>query len=536
MRAQAWPTEGLDITEKVIDGVPIKVHADRPRSLRQVLRKAVSIAPGKVALVYRDERVTYREFGERTERVSTALQKGCGIRKGDRVAVLFSNTMEFCVCYFAVTQFGAVCLPLNYRLNSQEMEYQLKDTGARVLILEEIYWDRVQPILAQIPSLERVYVTGDQTPPGVRNYDELEKWPETAFLEWPIDEEDLASIMYTSGTTGRPKGAMICYRNLICNAITCSYCMNITSETKQMILTPLFHASALHSQLISSVLKGGTSVIMKEFKTKDSLELMAREKVTLVIAVPTMYWFWVTHAEFDRYDLSSVEYTISGAAPAAPELIKLLAQKFPRSKFINAGGQTESTSFTFGLHPRDALKKLGSIGWATPCNEIIVVNEKGEELPYNESGELWFKGPAVCKGYWNNPQATKETFINGWLHTGDVGKVDEDGYLFLLDRKKDMIIRGGENIYCIEVENALYSHPKVLEAAVVGVPDKIFGEQVKAVLVLKPGESATEEEIRSHCLQHLANYKVPKYVKFVDALPRNPGGKVMKARLRENSL
>jgi len=533
MRARRWPTTGLNITEKVIDGVPIKVYADRPLSLREVLRNAVSASPEKVALIYQDQRITYGEFSRRADRVSSALQKLCGIGKGDRVAILFSNTVEFCVCYFAITQIGAICLPLNYRLNSQEAEYQLQDTGARVLIFEEIYWDRIQPILPHLPQLKSFFITGSLTPPGLRNYKELEGWAETSFEEAPIDEEDLASIMYTSGTTGRPKGAMLCHRNLICNAMTLSYVMKVTAATKQMILTPLFHASALHSQLISSVLKVGTSVIMKEFKTKESLELMAQEKVTLVIAVPTMYWFWVTHPEFDRYDLSSIEYTISGAAPAAPELIKLLAEKFPRSKFINAGGQTESTSFTFALHPHDALKKLGSIGWATPCNEIIVVDEKGKELLLNETGELWFKGPAVCKGYWNNPQGTKETFTNGWLRTGDVGKVDEDGYLFLLDRKKDMIIRGGENIYCIEVENALFSHPKVLEAAVVGVPDKIFGEQVKAAIVLKPGETATEEEIRTFCLKHLADYKVPKYVTFLDALPRNPGGKVVKSILRE---
>jgi long-chain acyl-CoA synthetase len=532
MNAKAWPTEGLHITEKIIDGIPVKVYADRLFSLREVLRRAVSTSPDKTALIYQGFEMTYREFGDRAARVSGALQRLCGVKKGDRVAVLFSNTLEFCICYFAVTQIGAVCLPLNYRLSSQEMEYQLQDTESRVLIFEDIYRDTVLPILPHLEKMEKVFIAGPDVADGLHGYRELEEG-EAVFEEVPIDEEDLASIMYTSGTTGRPKGAMICHRNLICNGMTGAHIMRVTPETKQMILTPLFHASALHSQLISSVLMVGSSVIMKEFKTRESLELMDREKVTLLIAVPTMYWFWVTYPEFDRYDLSSIELTLSGAAPAAPELIKLMAEKFPRSKFINAGGQTESTSFTFALPPEAALKKLGSIGWATPCNEIIVVDDQGLELPVNEMGELWFKGPAVCQGYWNKPQQTRETITDGWLHTGDVGKVDEDGYLYLMDRKKDMIIRGGENIYCIEVENALYSHPKVLEAAVVGVPDRIFGEQVKAVLVLKPGESATVEEIRQFCFQHLADYKVPKFVTFMEALPRNPGGKVVKAKLRE---
>lgn len=535
MLAKSWPTEGLKLTEKIIDGIPINVYADRLPSLREVLRRAVSTSPRKTALIYQGYKMAYREFGDRADRVSGALQRLCGVRKGDRVALLFSNTLEFCISYFAVTQIGAICLPLNYRLSREEMEYQLKDTESRVLIFEDIYRETVLPILTHLDKLEKVFITGLDIPAGLRGYQELEDGQEPFYEEVPIDEEDLASIMYTSGTTGRPKGAMLCHRNLICNGMTGAHIMQVRPETKQMILTPLFHASALHSQLISTVLTASSSVIMKEFKTKEALELMDREKVTILIAVPTMYWFWVTFPEFDRYDLTSIELTLSGAAPAAPELIKLIAEKFPRSKFINAGGQTESTSFTFALPPDDALKKLGSIGWATPCNEIIVVDEQGRELPLNQMGELWFKGPAVCKGYWNKPEQTRETITNGWLHTGDVGKADEDGYLYLMDRKKDMIIRGGENIYCIEVENALYSHPKVLEAAVVGVPDKIFGEQVKAVLVLKPGESATAEEIRQFCFQHLADYKVPKFVSFMEALPRNPGGKVMKARLREEN-
>jgi long-chain acyl-CoA synthetase len=533
MKVKSWPTKGLNLTEKTIDGIKIQVYADRPHSLREVLRRAVAKSPQKVAFIYQDQHVTYQDFGQRVDRVSTALQKLCGIKKGDRLAILFSNTIEFCICYFAITQIGAVCVPLNYRLNSQELEYQLKDTGARVLILEDIYWDRIQPIVANLTGAEHFFTTAREIPEGLRRYDELEKWPETSFEEVDIDEEDLASIMYTSGTTGRPKGAMICHRNLICNAITLSYITDLQAESKQIIFTPLFHASALHSQLISAMLKVCTTVIMKEFKTQESLELMAREKVTNVGGVPTMYWLWLMHPDFDKYDLRSVQITGSGGAAAAPELIKLLAEKFPHSKFINAGGQTESTSCTYALPPQDALKKLGSIGWATPGNEIIVVDEKGNELPFNESGELWFKGPAICQGYWNNPEGTRETFTNGWLHTGDVGKVDEDGYLFLLDRKKDMIIRGGENIYCIEVENVLYSNPKVGEAAVVGVPDKIFGEQVKAVLVLRPGQIATAEEIQNFCRRHLADYKVPKYVEFTDALPRNPSGKVVKSLLRK---
>ncbi len=533
MQVKSWPSAKHPVTEKQVDGYPVKVYQDRPYSLREILQNTARRSPDKVAFIFEDQQLTYQAFTQKVNRISSALQSLCQIKKGARVALLFTNTLEFCVCYFAITQLGAVCVPLNYRLSSREFEYLLQDTGARAAIIEGIFWDRIEPIRSQCSHLDHVFISGPALPDGMRDYQELEAGGAEDFREEPLDEEDLASIMYTSGTTGLPKGAMMCHRNLLCNAITATDVMELSEDTRQMVVTPLFHASALHSQLIPSILNGGSCVIMKEFKTLESLALMAKEKVNLVIGVPTMYWFWVNSPDFDNYDLSAIQYTISGAAAAAPELIKKLAKKFPNSKFVNAGGMTETTSLTYALPPEAALTKLGSIGWATPCMEIMVVDEEGQELPLNESGEFWFKGAALCKGYWNKPEANKASFTRGWIHTGDIGKVDEDGYLFILDRKKDMIIRGGENIYCVEVENVLYSHPKVLEAAVVGVPDKIYGEQVKAVLVLKPGKVAEAEEIQAFCSKSLAEYKVPKQVSFTDVLPRNPGGKVLKTALRE---
>ncbi|MCB2192591.1 MAG: long-chain-fatty-acid--CoA ligase [Deltaproteobacteria bacterium] len=532
MRPNSWPEEGLNIVEKLVDGVKIKVYGDRPPNLRELLRKTTDEYYDKEAVVYQGQRITYGELKHRVNRVSSALQKTYGVDKGDRVAILFTNTPEFIVSYFAVAQIGAICVPLNYRLGTEETAYQLLDTGAKAIIFEPAYLERIQAIQGRLNDLKYLFMTGDQVPEGVLSYDELEGYQGDMYEEVPIDEEDPASIMYTSGTTGKPKGAIICHRNLICNAMTVANLWGIGPETKQMVLTPLFHASALHSQMMSSVLNGGTSIVMKEFKTIPALELMEQERINLLVAVPTMYWFWINEPEIDKYDLSSIQYTISGAAPAAPELIRQLAVKFPNAKFVNAGGLTESTSCSYSLPPEAALTKQGSVGWSAPTMEIKVVDDNGEDLGVEESGELWFKGPGVCKGYWNNPEGTRESITDGWLHTGDVGKVDEDGFLFLLDRKKDMIIRGGENIYCVEVENVLYSHPQVLEAAVVGVPDKVFGEQVKAVLVLKPGEETDVEQVRVFCASQLADYKVPKYVDFAKELPRNPGGKVIKGQLK----
>lgn len=532
MKPGHWSEEALEITTKHVDGRIIRVFANHPISLGEMLKRSVERYPDKNALIYNQTSVTYEEFGKRVDNVASALKLGHGIEKGDRVAILFSNTIEFCVCFFAITQIGAICIPLNYRLSPDETVYQLEDTNTGTLIYESIYHDKIQSVRTRAPSLNKLFAVGDVPTEGIGHFDELVSWEGQSAAPVALDEEDIASIMYTSGTTGKPKGAMICHRNLVCNAMSAAHIMEIGPDTKQIILTPLFHASALHSQLMTSVLEGGTLVLMKEFKTRESLELMAKERINLVIAVPTMYWFWVNTTDFDQYDFSSLQYTISGGAPAAPELITRLARMFPNSKFINAGGMTESISFTFALPPKDALRKLGSIGWATPCMDIGVMDENGNPVTVGEIGELWYSGAAVCKGYWNKPDATRQSFKDGWLLTGDMARFDEHGYLFLMDRKKDMIIRGGENIYSVELENTLYAHPDILEAAVVGVPDKIFGEKVKAVIVPKPDQAITEQSVKAFCLEHLADYKVPEYIEFVDALPRTPSGKVTKNLLR----
>jgi acyl-CoA synthetase (AMP-forming)/AMP-acid ligase II len=279
---------------------------------------------------------------------------------------------------------------------------------------------------------------------------------------------------------------------------------------------------------------GGKSVIMKTFKVDEAMAIIEKESITSVVAVPTIYWLMLVSPSFKKYNLTSLRTICYGGAAASPELIVQLSKEFPKAKLINAGGLTEGTSGQYALPAEDGLRKAGAVGLPMPCTELRVVGEHGEDLPPGQVGEMILKGPGICKGYWKKPEATAKSFKDGWLYTGDLAKIDEEGYVWLVDRKTDMIIRGGENIYSIEVENILYFHPKVLEAAVVGVPDKIFGEEVKAFLYLKEGESADEEEIRDHCRKYLADYKVPKYIEFLkEPLPRNPGGKVIKAALRK---
>ncbi|MGA2368375.1 MAG: long-chain-fatty-acid--CoA ligase [Dehalococcoidia bacterium] len=532
MKVKSWPTKSLGIVEQNINGVKMQIYSDRPKCIRNMFWTTVKKYPEKEAFVYGERRLTYKELAKLANRVSSALQKNYGVQKGDRITLLFSNTIELIICYWAAVQLGAVILCLNTRLSGEEIKFQFDDTEASILIMEDAFWSTIDPIRNKLPQLKAIFVTGSQTPKGALPFDMLINGSDEKYNAVEIEEEDIVSIMYTSGTTGKPKGAMICNRNLICNSMSCLRVLEIGPNTRQIILTPLFHGSALHTQMIASVLAGGTAVIMKQFSTKEALELMAKEKVNYIVAVPTMYWFWLTFPEFHKYDLSSLRTLVSGAAPAAPELINKLTEHFPKAHFINAGGLTEATSLCYALPPEYAATKNDTIGWATPCVEIKIVNDKGRELPLNEVGEMLFKGPHIAKGYWKRPEATKEAFTKGWLHTGDIGKVDADGFLVILDRKKDMFIRGGQNIYCVEVENAMYTNPNIAEVAVVGVPDKIWGELGKAFVVKRPGASVTPEQIKDSLKEKLAKYKIPEYIEFVDALPRNPGGKVMKNVLK----
>jgi acyl-CoA synthetase (AMP-forming)/AMP-acid ligase II len=276
---------------------------------------------------------------------------------------------------------------------------------------------------------------------------------------------------------------------------------------------------------------GSTCVIEEKFNSEMALKTIEKEKVTVCVAVPTIFWLMMVHPAFDSFDLSSLNRIIYGGAPASANYIKQINAKFPDAIQINAYGLTECTSLASALPHREALRKRGSIGLPTIGSEIKIVDENENEVTTNVVGELLIKSSQVCEGYWQNEKATKENFRDGWLYTKDLAKVDKEGFIYLMDRKKNMIIRGGENIYSIEVENVLYSNPKILEAAVVGAPDEIFGEQVKACIVLKANEEASEEEIRLHCNQYLADFKVPKYIEFYDELPRNPAGKVIKEKL-----
>jgi long-chain acyl-CoA synthetase len=342
----------------------------------------------------------------------------------------------------------------------------------------------------------------------------------------------LASIFYTAGTMGMPKGAMCTHRNFVSNSINTHLATGSRSDGRGLICVPLCHPTGCHSQLISGVFIGSTAVIQRHFNADQTLNLIGKAEITTLVGVPTMYWLLLAQMKLKDYDFGSLRNVIYGGAPASPELVRRLREVFPSARLGNGYGLTESTSLATFLPDEYAMEKPDSVGPPVPTVEIRIVNDEGHNLVPGKIGEVLLKGPSVVDGYWEDPEATREAFRDGWFYTGDLGRVDDEGFLYIVDRKKDMIIRGGENIYSVEIENVLESHPGVFQAAVVGESDKVFGEQVKAYIVPNPGHSLSVDDILDFCDEHLADFKTPKYVEFVDTLPRNPAGKVDKRVLR----
>jgi len=530
-----WPQDG--IVREQIEGVDLLIYEDRPRSIPQMFYNSALAQPDRTALICDDIRWSYKELEARVNLAALTLKQKWGIQKGDRVAVMLGNCPEFVILYLGITIIGGIFVPLNTRLKSREFSYQIQKATPKLVFVSEDFWTEIEPIKQDLRSVEKFFsVGGDIT--GTEPFEVLftDSSTERIFIE-NLNENDLGCILFTSGTTGHPKGVMLTHCNVVNTAIACARVFNATVDDVDLIMVPLFHVTGLFTQLSQTLYLGGTSVLMRTFKADAAMAIIEKEHATLSISVPTIYWLMLVSPSFSKYRLDSFSKIVYGGAPAAPELVQQLAEAFPGASLINAGGLTEGTSLQYALPPDVALRKAGSVGLPTPCTEYRLADEQGVDVPNGEVGELILKGAGIAKGYWEDMDNTKRAFKDGWLYTGDLAKADDEGYLWFMDRKKDMIIRGGENIYSVEVENVLYAFPKTLEAAVVGVPDKIFGEQVKAYVVLKEGQTASEEEIRNYCAKHLADYKVPKYILFLnEPLPRNPGGKVKKEVLRALQL
>jgi long-chain acyl-CoA synthetase len=544
------PGGPFEIVREDVLGVETQVYAQRMRSLRELVAQSAGradldfVVQGAGAA----ERLTFGQHDARARAVAAGLAR-LGIGVGDRVALCSANNPDWVATFWACALLGAVIVPLNAWWKSEELEFGLNDSEAKVLICDERRLAVIGPHLAQIPSIEHVFVIGD-TPAEARPFAELAG--ETADLsEAPLDEDDLLAIIYTSGTTGKPKGATLTHRQVIANlsniiVLGLAAAMRGTPppeaeagvQAASLLVVPLFHVTGCLSTMTLSYATGAKVVLMPpgRFEPEVAMELIEREKVTAIGGVPTVMWRILESPSLGKYDLSSVKRASYGGAPAAPELVERIEEVFPnlRKTLTTAYGLTETASVATAHGGDDYFAHPGSVGRAAPTVELRVVDESGVDATPGARGEIWIKGPTVMnRGYWRRPDANEAAFTDGWFHTGDVGYLDPDGFLFLVDRAKDMIIRAGENVYCVEVENILFDHPDVIDAAVVGVPHKMLGEEVKAVVQLKPGSTATEADIRAFCREHLADFKVPEYVEIrSEPLPRNPAGKVLKNVLR----
>jgi len=547
------PGGAFEVTTEVIDGHELRVYKDRLPNLRSVGEIAATRGDEQPFIVYGERRIGFTEFFGLANSVSVALRDDHGIGHGDRVAVLSANNPEWCLSFWATVNLGAILVGLNGWWKTDEILYGLQDSGAKVLVVDRGRFERIADALGQLPDLEVVFLIdadpsdfGDD--PLLHRFDELTTTPTATFPDTAIDESDYAVIFYTSGTTGRPKGAISSHRNMIANLQNTIYntvAVGMASpdttaspgagQTTALLTSPLFHVSGCHSSLVVGTL-GGLKLVIPDgrFEPDKALRLIQEERVTIWATVPTMVWRVCEFPDRHEFDTSSVTSVAFGGSPSADELQRMVRETFPNVKSTsNAYGLTESSSVATVISGPDALERPTSVGPPVPVVELRIADPTGAEVAQGQTGEVLIRGPIIMPGYWGKPEATAETVIDGWLHTGDIGRVDQDGYLYITDRAKDMIIRGGENIYCVEIEQRLVEHPEIADAAVIGVPHPELGEEVKAVVQLVDGSGLTEADVRSWVAEVLANFKVPAYVELTDdKLPRNASGKLLKNVLR----
>ncbi len=504
--------------------------------IANLLTKRAQLTPGREALLElaSGRRFTYAELNERANRAANWMRE-LGVQKGDRVSILAHNSVVYVDLLYGLAKIGAVLAPLNWRLVGRELAYIVDDCQPRVLLCGPEFVDLLAELRPQFDVSHVLSLEGAAIP-GTRAYEDGLAAASAAEPERPpLDGEAPCCILYTSGTTGRPKGAVIPQRQVLWNCINTAVSWGLTADDVSPVLTPLFHAGGLFVFLTPLHYLGGRIVLARNLDVEGSLQAIQREGCTVILGVPTIFHLWMQSPEFAAVDFSRVRWFISGGAPCPPSLIE--AWHAAKGVTLRQGyGLTEVGVNCFTMTDEQARTRIGSVGKPVFHSQMRIVDGEDRELPAGQTGELTIAGPHVCAGYWNNPAATAAALRDGWFHTGDMARVDEDGFFYIAGRYKDMIISGGENIYAAEVEGVFVDHPAVAEAALIGCPDDKWGEVGWMVVVLRPGAGAGEEELLDFCRERLARYKVPKRVVLVDALPYSPYGKVMKAELKEQVL
>jgi len=593
------PGQLFEMEEIDIRAIPTRIWKHAPTTLRQIID--MSLGHGDATfLVYEDERITFDAHYRMAATLAHRLQGTFGISPGDRVAIIMRNLPEWIVAFWGAALAGAIVVPLNAWWSGEELRYGLEDSGSKVAFVDTERAVRIRPFLGGLGDLGVLVVADEHRtepkaplevfhPPG--GVPPVDEWPFPLALgavddaatppDVTIDPEDDATIFYTSGTTGRPKGAVGTHRNMGTNLMSLFFinsrgamrygtslvptddaapqaagagtggaaagqAADVEKTQPAFLLSvPLFHATGCHSVMVSNIAAGGKLVMMHHFDPERALELIERERISTFGGVPAMVMQVLDSPNFSKFDTSSIRGVSYGGAPAPPDLVRRIREAWPVGQPSNGYGLTETSSVTSMNSGGDYVAKPESVGPPVPVCDVAVVPEDfaGEEPDDSISrgpdvrGELWIKGPNVVRGYWNRPDETAKTFSRGWLHTGDVARLDEENFIYIVDRAKDMIIRGGENVYSVQVEAALFEHPDVADCAVIGVPHPTLGEEVGAAIVLRPGAKVTADELALHVKARLAGFMVPTHIWFLkEPLPRNPQGKVLKRTLRDELI
>ena len=540
------PGTMFEITETEVRGFPTKVFAGAPPNIRTVF--ALAAARTDDFIIFEEERWTMPQLLDMAGKIGHALVHQLGVEHGDRVAIAMRNYPEWIASFVAITSVGAVAVPLNAWWVTDEIAYAVNDSGAKVVLADE---DRLARIRAAEPGsivTQVVTVRSDARHDDAIRLEDL-MVDGTTMPEVEIDPEDDVTILYTSGTTGFPKGAVSTHRALVSSLMAFAARSAVSAvrapgpsdtEPEQavvMLCVPLFHVTGLVPVMLGSFLGGAKLVMTFKWDPDRALELIERERVSLFVGVPTMSWDLLEAPSFSERDTSSLKSVGGGGAPMPPELVKRIDDNFPNGRPSLGYGMTETNAYgpqntgdDFVAHPR-------STGRAVPVMDVRVTDPEGNALATGETGEIWFRGPMLIRGYWNRPEATADTLVDGWLRSGDIGHIDDEGFVYVSDRAKDMVLRGGENIYSAHVEAAIYEHPAVYEAAVYGVPDERLGEELACHVMVKAGQSLEVAELQRFLGERLARFEVPTHVTIVsEQLPRNASGKILKRDLREAAI
>ena len=553
------PGGPFEVVTEPVNDIETRVYKQRMQSLRELVNQGRGHGD-RDALVQGDSRHTFAELAQRISSVAAGLLS-IGVDKGDRVAIIAANSPDWLVTFWATVSIGAVSVPLNAWWKAEELEFALDDCKARVAVCDKRRWDVISPLAGRLPSLTDSFVLDVAGDGAARPFAELVELgrDQVGLPDVAVDEDDYCALLYTSGTTGKPKGSIQTHRGTIANlqnllvrgmAMMMSTAQSqssddadkpkplSTSQNAMLCVVPMFHVTGLFTQAVPAMVTGAKMVFVPpgKFDPDVAMQIIEHEQITMFTAVPTVIQRVLGSPNFGKWELRTLSQIGYGGAPSSRDLTRQVAEMIPwlaGGGPMTAYGMTETAGVLTATSGAEYLQRPGSCGVALATIDIRIVGPDGQDVSAGERGEIWAKGPTVSPGYWDRPEANATTFSDGWLHTGDIARVDSEGYVFILDRAKDMIIRGGENVYCAEVEDIIDHHPNVLECAVVGAPNEDLGEEVKAIVVPVDGVTLAPTEMTEFCAQHLAHYKVPTIWEIREAhLPRNPAGKVLKHALR----